>query len=96
MCLGIPMQVKKIEGFMARCVAGGIEREVSLFMLPEGTVQPDDYVIVHVGYAIQKITAQEARSAWELYDDMLRLDGELAAETRITPINQQMSGSEKR
>lgn len=66
------MQVKEIDGFMARCVTNGIEREVSLFMLPENTVQPGDYVVVHVGYAIRKITAQEARSAWELYEDVLR------------------------
>ena len=38
---------------MARCEAGGVEREVSLFMLAENTVQAGDYVIVHVGYAIQ-------------------------------------------
>lgn len=87
MCLGIPMQVEEIDGFMARCAAGGVEREVSLFMLPENIVHAGDYVIVHVGYAIQKITAQEARSAWELYDDMLRLDGELAAETRMMAID---------
>lgn len=93
MCLGIPMQVKEIDGFMARCAAGGVEREVSLFMLPENTVQLGDYVIVHVGYAIQKITAQEARSAWELYDDMLRLEGGLATETRMMPIDQQMPGN---
>ncbi len=96
MCLGIPMQVKEIDGFMARCAAGGVEREVSLFMLPENTVQPGDYVIVHVGYAIQKITAQEARSAWELYDDMLRLDDELAAEMRVSAIDQQRPGNGER
>jgi hydrogenase expression/formation protein HypC len=90
MCLGIPMQVKEIDGFMAHCEAGGVEREVSLFMLPEDTVQAGDYVIVHVGYAIQKITAQEARSAWELYDDMLRLEGELGTDTGVLPISQQM------
>jgi hydrogenase expression/formation protein HypC len=90
MCLGIPMQVKEVDGFMARCEAGGVEREVSLFMLPEKSVQPGDHVIVHVGYAIQKITAQEARSAWELYDEMLRLDGELADETRMMSIAEQM------
>jgi len=28
-------------------------------------------VVVHVGYAIQKISPQEARTAWELYDQML-------------------------
>lgn len=93
MCLGIPMQVKEIGGFVARCAAGGVEREVSLFMLPENTVRPGDYVIVHVGYAIQKITAQEARSAWELYDAMLRLDGELMAETRMMAIDQQVPGN---
>lgn len=96
MCLGVPMQVEEIDGFMARCAAGGVEREVSLFMLPENTVQAGDYVIVHVGYAIQKITAQEARSAWELYDDMLRLDGGLAAETGMMAIDQQRPGNGER
>lgn len=72
MCLGIPMQVRKINGFVAYCEANGVGREVSLFMLPENMVQPGDYVMVHVGYAIQKVTAYEARSAWELYDEMLQ------------------------
>jgi hydrogenase expression/formation protein HypC len=71
MCLGIPMQIKQIEGFMARCEARGIERDVSLFMMQDERLQEDDYVVVHVGYAIQKISPQEARTAWELYDQML-------------------------
>lgn len=65
------MQIKQIDGFTARCEAKGIEREVSLFMLQHETLQPDDFVVVHVGYAIQKVTPQEARSAWEIYDEML-------------------------
>jgi hydrogenase expression/formation protein HypC len=32
-------------------------------------------VMVHVGYAIQKMTPQQARSAWELYDEVLRAEG---------------------
>ncbi len=71
MCLGIPMQVSEIDGFVARCEAKGVEREVNLFMMPEGEVQPGDFVMVHVGYAIQKMSEEEARSAWELYDEML-------------------------
>ena len=71
MCLGIPMQIKKIDGFVARCEAKGVEREVNLFMLQHEELAPEDYVVVHVGYAIQKVTPQEARSAWELYDEML-------------------------
>ena len=70
MCLGIPMQIKSIDGYTARCEAKGIERDVSLFMLQDENFQIDDYVVVHVGYAIQKMTPQEARSAWELYDEM--------------------------
>ncbi len=69
------MQIKEIDGFTARCEAKGIEREVSLFMLQHEELKPDDFVVVHVGYAIQKVTPQEARSAWEIYDEMLtRMD----------------------
>jgi hydrogenase expression/formation protein HypC len=74
MCLGIPMQIKSIDGFMAKCEAKGVHREVSLFMLQDEDFQIDDYVVVHVGYAIQKISQQEARTAWELYDQMLAGD----------------------
>ncbi len=77
MCLGIPMQIKNIDGFTARCEVKGIERDVSLFMLQHETLQPQDFVVVHVGYAIQKVTPQEARSAWEIYDEMLALEGDL-------------------
>ena len=74
MCLGIPMQVKEIDGFNACCEAKGIERDVSLFMLQDETVEPGDFVVVHVGYAIQRISPQEARTAWEIYDEMLAAD----------------------
>ena len=72
MCLGIPMQIKSIEGYTARCEAKGVERDVSLFMMQEEPLSIDDFVVVHVGYAIQKISADEAQTAWELYDQMLQ------------------------
>ena len=71
MCLGIPMQIKSIDGFMADCEARGIHRDVSLFMLQDEECNIDDFVVVHVGYAIQKITPSDARTAWDLYDQML-------------------------
>ena len=71
MCLGIPMQIKSIDGFMARCEAKGVGRDVSLFMMQEEELAVDDYVVVHVGYAIQKISPDEAATAWVLYDEML-------------------------
>jgi hydrogenase expression/formation protein HypC len=65
------MQVIEIDGFNAGCEAKGVKREVSLFLMQGDPVTVGDFVMVHVGYAIQKMTVQEARSAWELYDEML-------------------------
>lgn len=71
MCLAIPMCVVEITGLTARCEAKGIERTVSLFMLQHEPVAVGDMVLVHVGYALQKVTPDAARCAWELYDEML-------------------------
>jgi hydrogenase expression/formation protein HypC len=71
MCLGIPMQIVAIDGYNARCTSKGVMREVSLFMLQDESIAVNDYVIVHVGYAIQKMTEQEARSTWELLDELV-------------------------
>jgi hydrogenase expression/formation protein HypC len=65
------MQIQSIDGFTARCTAKGVQRDVSLFMLQDTGIAVDDFVVVHVGYAIQKISPQEAQSAWEIYDLML-------------------------
>lgn len=72
MCLAIPMQITAIEGFNARCEAKGVFREVSLFMLQDDLPQVGDFVAVQVGYAIRKVNAEEAREAWELFDQILR------------------------
>lgn len=72
MCLGIPMQIIEIQDFNARCEAKGVERDVSLFMLQHEEMQVGDFVMVHVGYAIQKISQEDALSTWELFDEMLR------------------------
>ena len=68
------MRVIEIDGFSARCEARGIERNASLFLLQHADVRVGDLVMMHVGTAIQKMTEDEAQSAWELYDEMLALD----------------------
>ena len=75
MCLGIPMQIRAIDGYTARCEAKGVERQVNLFMMQDEPLSVGDFVMVHVGYAIQKMSAEEARSAWELFDEALALEG---------------------
>ena len=75
MCLGIPMQIVSIDGYDALCEAKGVQRQVNLFLLQEQSIAPGDFVLVHVGYAIQLISPQDAYSTWELYDQMLATDG---------------------
>ena len=79
MCLGVPMRIKEIDGFTARCEARGIERTASLFLLQHEDLQVGDLVMIHVGNAIQKMTEEEAQSAWDLYDEVLEME---AAEGR--------------
>jgi hydrogenase expression/formation protein HypC len=70
------MRIEVIDGFSARCQAKGVWRDVSLFMMQDELPDIGDYVMVHVGYAIQKVTEAEARSSWELFDQILAETGE--------------------
>ena len=72
MCLAVPMQVKTVEGFQCVCEARGVQREVSLFMLQDQEIGPGDHVLVHVGYAIQKVSADEAADTWQVFDEVLK------------------------
>ena len=74
MCLAVPMQIESIDGFQCVCAARGIEREVSLFLLQGEELAPGDHVLVHVGDAIQKVSAQDAADSWELFDEVLAAD----------------------
>jgi hydrogenase expression/formation protein HypC len=71
MCLGVPMQIKTLEGLLARCEAKGVEREVSLLMLADTELVPGDFLVVHLGYATERITQAQAQAAWAIYDEML-------------------------
>lgn len=74
MCLAIPMRIRSIDDYQCVCEARGIEREVSLFMLQGEQLAPGDHVLVHVGYAIQKVSPERAAESWQLFDEMLAAD----------------------
>jgi hydrogenase expression/formation protein HypC len=71
MCLGIPMQIQSIDGFVARCTAKGVDREANLLMLQHEPPAVGDFVVVHLGYAVDRVSAEEAAAAWEIYDQLL-------------------------
>ncbi len=76
MCLAVPMKITSIDGFQCTCEAKGIERQVSLFMMQGEPIEQGDHILVHVGYAIQKVSEQEAADSWALFDEILAAEGQ--------------------
>jgi hydrogenase expression/formation protein HypC len=76
MCLGIPGKVvdtyREHDVLMGRVAFGGVSRRVCLEHVPE--VQPGEYVLVHVGFALSKIDEQEAQRVFDFLDRMQQLD----------------------
>ncbi len=64
MCLGIPMRVEKIEGIKATVELGGIRKQADIRLLDN--VKIGDYIIIHVGFAIEKIDPESAKETLEL------------------------------
>ena len=60
MCLAMPAEVTAVNGDQATIALDGTELDVSLAFLED--VQPGDFVVVHVGYALSKIDKDEAES----------------------------------
>lgn len=58
MCLAIPSKITVIENEVATIDVDGVTRKASLLLLPEASV--GDYVIVHAGFAIQKLDEDAA------------------------------------
>jgi hydrogenase expression/formation protein HypC len=77
MCLGIPGRILDVrdEGGMAmgHVDFGGVRRDVCLAYVSD-EVQPGDYVVVHVGFAISKVNEAEARRTFELLREMSQLE----------------------
>ncbi len=82
MCLAVPGKVLSAEDVngsrVARVQFGGITRIVCLDLVPEAEV--DDYVLVHVGYAISRIDQKEAEETYEALQTMGKLAEEGLAE----------------
>jgi hydrogenase expression/formation protein HypC len=71
MCLGVPGLVVAVEGNVATVDFWGVRKQVLLDVV-DAAVAPGDYVLNHVGFAIRRIPAGEARATLELYEQMLR------------------------
>ncbi len=68
MCVGLPARVVKINNGMALVDASGAKREVSAELIDE--LDPGDYVMVHAGIAIAKITDNDADETDSIMEDL--------------------------
>jgi hydrogenase expression/formation protein HypC len=77
MCLGIPARITEIHDDQGLAMGvvdfGGIRRDVCLQYVVD-QVNPGDYVVVHVGFAIAKVDEEEARKTFEALKAMSQLD----------------------
>jgi hydrogenase expression/formation protein HypC len=90
MCLGIPSKIIRIEGSRATIDVYGAQRDI-IIMLLEDQVKVGDYVLVHAGFAIQKLKEDDAKETLKLFDEYLEalpfdaVQGEQPAHSGLKP-----------
>ncbi|EDY36166.1 hydrogenase assembly chaperone HypC/HupF [Aciduliprofundum boonei T469] len=72
MCLAIPGKIVEIRGMVAIVDYGGVRREARIDFVPD--VKQGDYVIVHTGFAIEKMDEESAKKSIEAWDEILEGD----------------------
>jgi hydrogenase expression/formation protein HypC len=82
MCLSIPAKIEKIEGETAVCSVGGSTYRANLMMLPVEELKPGDYVLIHTGFAIQKLDEEEAEASLKAFADFEKLNEEMDYEEK--------------
>ena len=70
MCLGVPGKVVLVNGLTATVDFWGVRKEIRLEVVDE-PVQPGDYILNHLGYAIRRIPAEEIGATLALYEELL-------------------------
>jgi hydrogenase expression/formation protein HypC len=75
MCLSIPSKVIKISDDKTMCTVDtmGVQRDANLMMMDEGDVKVGDYVLLHIGFVMNKIDEEEALASIETYREILEL-----------------------
>ncbi len=82
MCLSIPAKVKEIEGDMALVTVGGTEYKTSLQMVED--VHVGDYILMHTGFAIEKLDPKEAEETLKTFAEFEELNKQMDEEEKQT------------
>ncbi len=72
-CLSIPSKVVKVSDDKMMCTVDtmGVQRDANLMMMEEGDVKVGDYVLLHIGFVMNKIDEEEALASIETYKEIL-------------------------
>ena len=73
MCVGVPMQLIEINYPSGVAEAKGVKRDIGLQLLAEDVLEIGDHVIVHVGFAIEKVDKARADEIWEALEEVLAM-----------------------
>lgn len=71
MCVGLPAKVETIKNGFAVVDAMGAKREISVELINK--LNPGDYVMIHAGIAIAKITSDEAKETDEIMSELMNI-----------------------
>jgi hydrogenase expression/formation protein HypC len=82
MCLSIPAKIESIDGDMAQVSVGGVTYKASLQLLDD--VKTGDYILLHTGFAIQKISEEEAAETLRIFKEFEDLNNDLDDEEEKT------------
>jgi hydrogenase expression/formation protein HypC len=75
MCLSIPSKVVKISDDKTMCTVDtmGVQRDANLMMMGDDDIQIGDYVLLHIGFVMNKIDEEEAMNSIETYKEILEV-----------------------
>ena len=75
MCLSIPSKVVKISDDKTMCTVDtmGVQRDANLMMMDDEDVNIGDYVLLHIGFVMNKINEEEALASIDTYKEILEL-----------------------
>jgi len=82
MCLSIPAKVISIDGKTAVVSVGGAEYEANLEMVED--VKIGDYILLHTGLAIEKLSEEDALESLKVFEEFADLNNELDEEEKET------------
>ena len=90
MCLSIPSKVTKIdkETNMATVDTMGVSREAALDLMEDGDVKIGDYVLLHIGFAMNKIDEEDAMASLDTYKEIISLMDEEERQKAILEDNE--------